>query len=292
MVIAEGLRPTTQEKVHGEQLPDNIIDSYSQIAAQMALTVSLTTSIGRNGLLPFQRRQVIGRGLLDGGNYSTFQTVNNVVKGEEFMAEYKPGAVAAIAIARGNGFMSMPKKFEYMNVLVGPPQADEEILSSARDKQDGLRRRLIGISVNPFVAAREEKTGIKIDPVSGLMSIIRAATKATNKKDGPYGDLIVAGQIHSTEALIAAAAVKALGGFMEVKKSDNSLLSLENLIPGEKQELAVCIGLITDDHYFGKPGVIRGGNGSYFVTTAIIANEEINFKSINIKIPGTVTRHF
>lgn len=289
MVIAEGLRPTTQEKVHGEQLPDNIIDSYSQIAAQMALTVSLTTSIGRNGLLPFQRRQVIGRGLLDGGNYSTFQTVNNVVKGEEFMAEYKPGAVAAIAIVRGNGFMSMPKKFEYMNVLVGPPQADEEILSSARDKQDGLRRRLIGISVNPFVAAREEKTGIKIDPVSGLMSIIRAATKATNKKDGPYGDFIVAGQIHSTEALIAAAAVKALGGFMEVK---NSSLSLEDLIPKDGKNIAVCIGLITDDHYFGKPGVIRGGNGSYFVTTAIIAHEEINFKSINIEIPGTVTRHF
>lgn len=279
MVTAEILGPRIQEEVE-DQLPNNIINSYSQAAAHMALAISLATSI-ENKLSPFQRRQIIERGLVDEGNYSTLRTVNNVVLGEKFMAKYKPGAVAAIAVTKKE-ITSMPANVKYVNILAGPPQADGRILSLGRIHQDRLQG-LIGISISPF-AAREGKTEIKIDPASGLMSIIRAAAKATNKKDVPYGDFVVAGQIHSTEALIAAAAVKALGGIMEP--------SLENLIPGGKKEIAVCIGLITDDHYFGKPGVIEGGNGSFFVTTAIITHEGINFKSINIESPGTVTRHF
>lgn len=281
MVTAERLGSRIKTKETGEQLPNNIIDFYSKAAAHMALAVSLATSI-ENGLSPSQRRQIIELGLLDKKNYSTLRTVNNVVRGEKFMAKYKPGAVAAIAVTK-EGIKSMPKNFGYVNILAGPPQADRRILSLGRIHQDRLQG-LIGISISPGRDISKQS----IDDC-GIMSIIRAATEARNKKDGPYGDFVVAGQIHSTEALIAAAAVKALGGFMDF---GNSLLSLENLVPGNQQEIAVYVGLITDDHYFGKPGVIKGGNGSFFVTTAIITHEGINFKSINIESPGTVTRHF
>lgn len=279
MMIAERLGLRIPKNTTGEQLSCRTADFYPQVAAHMALAVS------RDKSLPFSLPKEIKKRGFHKGN-SVFWTAGNVVTKEEFTAEYKPGAIAAIAVTGKKGFMSMPKKVEYVNVLAGPPQADERILSLGRIHQD-RPQGLIGISINPF--NRDGISKQRIDDC-GIMSIIRAATKATNKKDGPYGNLIVVGQMEITKALIAAAAVKALGGTMEIK---NPSLSLDKLFPKEdEQEPVVYVGLTTDDHYFGKPGVIKGGNGSYFVTTAIIANEEINFKSINIKIPGTVTRHF
>lgn len=276
-----------------------------------------TISVGSEGK---KEKQYAGKeapslqGKFGSNKHPKCHKVSDVVEGTTFAVNNQPGASSAIAVTIENGIMSTPDNTHYMIKLIAPPQA-KNIMSLENSHEDNLRnlikalkispKDLIQITLNPAKKGREinqqfvdaaYRTGLTKenvllidagDYVPSLLAILDP--EKSNRKP-----MIVVGRGGFEEGLMAAAAAKAVGGFMEAKEfnkdltrtTDNQLWKLDDLVPAPKDSILVSTSFITDDlKWFKQPGVRKHTEKTHMVTTLVITHEGLEFGKIQLKSP-------
>lgn len=215
------------------------------------------------------------------------EIVNDAVEGTSFASKNIPGSTSVLAAALNQKNGMIPTgNFDYMSKLFGPPQLKNKIsleLSPTENFKIALKELDIK---NPF-----ELAVVILDRPRNLYEIESAQNMGLTTILIPGGDLIpallavqnpeilrnlknskvpkntrgllVMGSGGWEEGIIVAAAAKALAGFAQGRiYSENKeeteqakVLELDDLIPAEQSSILVSATAITNDPWFGVPGV-------------------------------------
>lgn len=243
-------------------------------------------------------------------HYPIVEGVSDVVEGTTPASRREPGASSVIAVVQkpedaSFGIRPTPDNVHYLMKFIGPPQLNG-IVDMNRPHEENLRKiiDILGIEpaaltqvtmdpakpgreVNqPYVdAAQELGVQVKIIGVGDFMAGVRAAMDPKKVGDSP---LILVGRGGYEEGIMAGAAARALGGFMQAKEfspdpqmlAQNPVLNLaEDLVPADPTKTLVSTSFITDDPWFNHPGITEQ-HGKLVATTMVINHEGIAVKKL------------
>jgi len=252
--------------------------------------------------------------LVENGYYGNPQNyplegINDPLEGTVLAATHKPGACSIIAVVPKSYVLPYqirptPIDTHYMVKFVGPPQANGVVdLSKPHDENlkkliDALQiqpKNLIQVSLDPAKKGREinipfveaaQKIGVTThliqagDCVPGMLA-------ASLSSEETY--MIVVGRGGYEEGIKTAAAVKALGGFMQaydyqpaINQSSHQVLSINDLVPSSKENILVSVSCITSDPWFNQLGIIQKSNSFFTISTILITHKGVEFLQRNI----------
>lgn len=234
--------------------------------------------------------------------------VSDVVEGTTPASRREPGASSVIAVARKEnnkpfGIRPTPKDTHYLIKFIAPPQAHGSI-DLAKPHEENLRTliKTLGISpaeltqitldpskpgreINTEYLAAAEKLGVTIKLISGgdFMAGVRATMDPIRFGVSP---VILVGRGGYEEGIMAGAAARALGAFMQAKEfhlnptilANNPVLTLErHLVPADPEDILVSTSFITDDPWFTQPGIGLHEERNK-ITTMVISTEGMRFE--------------
>jgi fructose-1,6-bisphosphatase/sedoheptulose 1,7-bisphosphatase-like protein len=245
------------------------------------------------------------KGSFGHSHYPVMEGVSDVVEGTTPASRREPGASSVIAVVKKPegipfGIRPTPKDVNYLMKFIGPPQINgvadfskphEENLRNIIEALDILPSELTQITMNPskpgrevnqpYVdAARAMGVQVKLISVGDFMAGVRATMDPKRFSVSP---VILVGRGGYEEGIMAGAAARALGGFMQAKEFDtdphileqNPILTLEkDLVPADPKQTLVSTTFITDDPWLGEPGILEE-NGKFVTRTMIISHEGI-----------------
>ncbi len=217
-------------------------------------------------------RRVVG---IFGRGGSRIDGVNDPLEGTTFAAQGRDGASSVIAISEPGGFIATPLGIDYMDKLFAPnieglslddpPEVTlKKILNGLRfDDPKKLRLTVLERPRNRAVIEAGIKLGVDLDLIDG--GDLLPSSVAGEWSQG-LGAQVVMGIGGWPEGVIAAAAAKAKGNTFvearawhenpEIRNANARLLSLQELVPGERSKTFMVLAHITDDpKYTGQPGV-------------------------------------
>lgn len=237
--------------------------------------------------------------------------INDPLEGTIFAATKQPGACSIIAVVPKSYVQPFqirptPNDIHYMVKFVGPPQANGVVdLSIPHEKNlqnliDALQiqpKNLIQVTLDPSKKGREinlpfveaaKKIGVTTqliqagDCVPGML----AASLSSNDR---Y--MIVVGRGGYEEGIKTAAAVKALGGFMQAYEYQRSnttqpshqVLSINDLVPASKEQIVVSVSCITNDPWFNQPGIIQHSTSLFTISTILITHTGVELLNKDIR---------
>ncbi len=237
-----------------------------------------------------------------GSGIQKISIVNDVVEGTTAAAHGRPGAISVLAASTYGGLMPTPQGVNYMEKFFGPPQVAGKINIDAEVEENlEIVRDVFGVEKGRIhVVTMNRKTNQRIidgtrnfgaDLVTleagDLVPSLLAMTGPTNAQEDVY---LVMGRGGFEEGIIAAAAGRALGSHVEAKiwrasKDDKDLpqqgervLTIDDLVPGFKEHSFVTFTPITEDKWFGIPGVRI--NGDIQANTVLLSSEGLTINQV------------
>lgn len=224
--------------------------------------------------------------------------VSDVVEGTTALSQLEDGSTSALAVTEENGIMPTPEGSHYMVKLVGPKQLNlDPRISLDHPHAENLRRIIDTLGINPrqltqvtmdpttrpvnqeFVdAARALGVNIKLIDAGDMLPGILAGIPENNRH------LILAGRGGFEEGTITAAAMRALGGFMQAREFDKDplvyakkpLWTLDDLVPGDAGTTVVSItGITGDNRWFYVPQILKVGQNdeTHYITQTVTISE-------------------
>lgn len=201
--------------------------------------------------------------------------VNDPLEGTTFAAQGRDGASSVIAISEPRGFIATPLGIDYMDKLFAPnigglslddpPEVTlMRILNGLRfDDPRKLRVTVLERPRNRAVIEAGIELGVDLDLIDGG-DLLPSSVAGEWSQD--LGAQVVMGIGGWPEGVIAAAAARAKGNTFvearawhedpEIRNANAELLSLQQLVPGDRSKTFMVLAHITDDpKYTGQPGV-------------------------------------
>lgn len=209
--------------------------------------------------------------------------ISDVVEGTTALSRLEDGSSSAFALTEEDGILPTPEGSHYMVKLAGPKQLNEDSgISLDRPYAETIKRIVDVLDINP-----RQLTQVSMDPKTrpvnqeyvdaaralGVNVILIDAGdmlpgifSALQPKDGRY--TILAGRGGFEEGTITAAAMRALGGFMQAREwhkdpqeyANKPLWTLDDLVPGNKDTTVVTLtGITGDNRWLNIPQITRIG---------------------------------
>jgi fructose-1,6-bisphosphatase/sedoheptulose 1,7-bisphosphatase-like protein len=216
---------------------------------------------------------------------SLVEVVNDAVEGTKFASRNEPCATSVLAavLESKNGILATGN-FDYMNKLFGPPPllgklsldfSPEENYKIALKELKIKNPKDLGVVIldrirNSLEIESAQDLGLTTILINGgdlTPCILAAADPKFLRRSKRLGKnvkaLLVIGSGGWEEGVIAAAAAKALGGFVQGRAYSETkeeieqarILGADDLVPAQRDTILVSLSLITDDPWFNIPGV-------------------------------------
>ncbi len=253
--------------------------------------------------------------LVENGYYGNphnypLEGINDPLEGTVLAATHKPGACSIIAVVPKSyvhpyQIRPTPIDTHYMVKFVGPPQANgvvdlskphEENLKNLIDALQIQPKNLIQVSLDPAKKGREinipfveaaKKLGVTTELIQAG-DCVPGMLAASLTSNDTY--IIVVGRGGYEEGIKTAAAVKALGGFMQAydyqphsNQSSHQLLSINDLVPSSKEHILVSVSCITNDPWFNQPGITQKSPSLFTISSILITHKGVHSLQRNIR---------
>lgn len=292
---------TEEESFKREKLIDQAgVDAMYATLADLPFTLKVVGSEGRKHIHQYGEALPTLMGTFGPAPYGAglrLDMVNDVVEGSKAAKLNSPGAVSVIAVSTHKGLMVTPDDIDYMDKLFGPSQLKGRI-SMRNSVEENLTEVVDSFRINPseinvVIMDRDrnahyinacQKFGVNLILIKAgdfMPSILSFLDPKKHKK----GIHLIMGSGGFEEGVMAAVAAKALGAFCEAKgwsgdkeiqNKYKMIWSIDDLVPGKKEDCLVSISTITDeDKWFKLKGVENVDNG-HKVTSLIVDRKGLN----------------
>ena len=300
--VPEGQKLSDRRKKTRSKILDSLAaEKFEEYLAGLDFIVD---SAGSEGLKELHKmgeamRVVLGE---HGRGEKKLTIVNDVVEGTTAAAHNRPGAISVLAASTYGGLFPTPENVNYMEKFFAPPKVKgevdikrpiEENLEVVRSAYGIPAGEIIVFVMNPKDRPTNQRIAdgiahfgariIALDAGDLVPSFLAVSGPEYNKT----GVFLVAGRGGFEEGVIGAAAGKALGGHVEGRlwipnPEDKKFpvpnlpyLSEKQLVPGRVDQTFVTFTTITDDPWFGIPGV-QIPNGTMTSHSMLIDNTGIS----------------
>lgn len=226
------------------------------------------------------------------------EMVSDPVELTRAAANREPGALSIVAVTPPKGILRTTGTNSHYLIKLIAPAKGKGIMSLKQDHTDNLynlsqqygvpMKKIVQVMMAPtfrrsinqkyFDAAAKVGATIKLINEGDLVPGIKAVDP-NRSEDEIY---IYVGRGGREEGIITAVFAKALGGFMQAIEynenpeifKNNPLLTLDDLVPAERNSIFASGSFITDDPWFGQKGVRKNKNGIHTVTTITASHNE------------------
>lgn len=252
-----------------EKLIDQVgVDAMATALTDIPFTLEIVGSEGRKHVHQYGEALPSLMGTF-GSGLPKLDMVNDVVEGSKAAKLNSPGAVSVIAVSSHKGLMGTPDDIDYMDKLFGPPQLKGR-LSMVKSTEENLAEvvDVFGVKpseINVVMMDRDrnahyinacQKFGVNLILIKAgdfMPSILAFLDPATHQK----GIHLIIGSGGFEEGVMAAVVGKALGAHVEargwsadpeISKRYTKVWSIEDLVPGKKEDCLVSVTAITEEN--------------------------------------------
>ncbi len=273
LIKKQGFTPqdllTEEESKKREKLIDQTgVDVMSAALTDIPFVLEIVGSEGRKHVHQYGEALPTLMGTFGTGKLK-LDMVNDVVEGSKAAKLNSPGAVSVIAVSSHKGLMGTPDDIDYLDKLFGPPQLKgrisirnpveenlAEVISTFKVKPAEINVVMMDRDRNAHYINACQKFGVNLILIKAgdfMPSILAFMNPGEHKK----GIHILMGIGGFEEGVMAVVAAKALGAVAEGRgwsadaatgKKYSKVWSIDDLVPGKKEDCLVSISAITKDN--------------------------------------------
>lgn len=241
------------------------VDAMAAALTDIPFVLEIVGSEGRKHIHQYGEALPTLDGIFGSGDLR-LDMVNDVVEGSKAAKLNTSGAVSVIAVGSHKGLMATPPDIDYMDKLFGPPQllgkisidkpAEEnlaEVVEVFKVKPNEINVVVLDRDRNAHIINACQKFGVNLILIKAgdFLPSILAFMDPKKHKNGIH---LVMGIGGFEEGVLAATAAKALGAVAEGrawspdKKEKSAAWTIDDLVPGKKEDCFVSISSITGDN--------------------------------------------
>ncbi len=299
LIKEQGFTPddllTEEESIKKEKLIDQAgVDAMYASLADIPFVLEVVGSEGRKHVHQYGEALPTLDGVFGKGK-KKFDMVNDVVEGSKAAKLNSPGAVSVIAVGPHKGLMGTPSDIDYMDKLFAPvalkgkisinkPVEENlaEVVDTFKTEPHNINVVILDRDRNSHYINACQKFGVNLILIKVgdfLPSVLCSVDPKKHKK----GIHILMGSGGFEEGVMAAVAGKALGGMVEgrgwsgekqIQAKYSKVWSLDELVPGKKEDCFLSVSSITGEKWFDMSEVLQKGNG-HGVTTLTVSKSGV-----------------
>lgn len=288
---------TEEESLKREKLIDQAgVDAMYASLTDIPFVLEVVGSEGRKHVHQYGEALPTLEGVFGSGTHR-LDMVNDVVEGSKAAKLNSPGAISVIAVSSRKGLMPTPDDIDYMDKLFAPPQLKGRI-SIHSPVEENLAEVVDTFKVDPskinvVIMDRDrnahyinacQKFGVNLILIKAgdFMPSILSCLSLKKQKKGIH---LVIGSGGFEEGILAAVAAKVIGGVCEgrgwsgdkqIQAKYSKIWSVDNLVPGKKEDCLVSISAITGDNEWFNLDAVKEKEGSHQVTTLTVDQRGVN----------------